>query len=245
MTDSLYVRRRLPPTRVGVMAARYSLLSRSSSAERSSVRAFERMTSAASSRESPAMSVSHTKASMPSVAPIPKTNRSSSGSGMRPLRGERASSIHPIRRPRRSGKLSPSADILVEVRMPRGKMTPLHTHPNQDETLIVLEGEILVYAEGREHRVGPRGVAVALRGAPHAFMVTSQSALILTLQTPGSGEAFYRDASEPSTNDTDAERPPDLDRLRAAAQRHHDIIEILGPPPFEAAKDESASKAKA
>ena len=49
-------------------AIRYS--SRSS-AERSSVRAFERITSAASSRESPPMSVSHTNASMPSVAPIP------------------------------------------------------------------------------------------------------------------------------------------------------------------------------
>jgi quercetin dioxygenase-like cupin family protein len=137
------------------------------------------------------------------------------------------------------------AFILVEDRMIRGKMTPLHTHPNQDETLIVLEGEILLYAEGREHRVGPRGVAVARRGFPHAFMVTSQSALILTLQTPGSGEAFYRDASEPSTEDTDAERPPDLDRLRAAAQRHPDIIEILGPPPFEAPREESAPRAKA
>ena len=93
------------------------------------------------------------------------------------------------------------AFILIEDRMTRGKMTPLHTHPKQDETLIVLEGEILVYAEGREHRVGPRGVVVAPRGVPHAFMVTSERALILTLQTPGSGEAFYRDASEPSTED--------------------------------------------
>jgi hypothetical protein len=42
-----------------------------SSADRSSVRAFERITCAASSRESPAMSVSHTNGSMPSVAPIP------------------------------------------------------------------------------------------------------------------------------------------------------------------------------
>ena len=136
------------------------------------------------------------------------------------------------------------AFILVEDQMTQGKMTPLHTHPNQDETLIVLEGEILLYAEGKEHRVGPRGVAVAPRGVPHAFMVTSERALILTLQTPGSGEAFYRDASEPSTGASDAGRPPDLDRLRAAAQRHPDIIEILGPPPFEAAK-ESAARAKA
>ena len=128
------------------------------------------------------------------------------------------------------------AFILVEDRMTQGKTTPLHTHPNLDETLIVLEGEILVYAEGREHRVGPHGVAVAPRGDAHAFMVTSESALILFLQTPGSGEAFYREASEPSTDAADAERPPDLDSLRAAAERHPDIIQIMGPPPFEVVK---------
>jgi len=72
-------------------------------------------------------------------------------------------------------------------------------------------------------------------------MVTSESALILFLQTPGSGEAFYKDLSEPSTDETDAERPPDLDRLRAAAKRHPDILEILGPPPFEAAKEDAAA----
>jgi quercetin dioxygenase-like cupin family protein len=135
------------------------------------------------------------------------------------------------------------AFILVEDRMTQGKTTPLHTHPNLDETLIVLEGEILVYAEDREHRVGPRGVAVALRDDPHAFMVTSETALILFLQTPGSGEAFYTDASEPSTAETDAERPADLDLLWASAERHPDIIQILGPPPFQAAR-ESAGSAK-
>jgi quercetin dioxygenase-like cupin family protein len=135
------------------------------------------------------------------------------------------------------------AFVLLEDRMMRGKTTPLHTHPNLDETIIVLEGEIVVYAEGTEHRLGPRGVAVAPRGAPHAFMVTSESALILSLQTPGSGEAFYRDASKPATAETDPGRT-DWDRLRAAAERHPDIIEILGPPPFEAAK-ESAARAEA
>ena len=125
------------------------------------------------------------------------------------------------------------AFTLVEDRMVRGKTTPLHTHPTLEETLIMLEGEILVYVEGSEHRVGPGGVAVALRGVPHAFLVTSESARMLALQTPGSGEAFYRDTSEPSTDESDAQRPPDLDRLRAAAERHPDLIQILGPPPFE------------
>ncbi len=131
------------------------------------------------------------------------------------------------------------AFMLLEAQMVRGKPTPLHTHPHEDETIIVLEGEILVYAEEREHRLGPRGVAVAPRGAPHAFMVTSESALILVLQTPGSGEAFYRDASEPATAETDPART-DFERVRAAAERHPDLMQILGPPPFEAAREEPA-----
>ena len=131
------------------------------------------------------------------------------------------------------------AFILLEDRMTQGKTTPLHSHPNLDETIIVVEGEILLYAEGKEHRVGPRGVAVAPRGVPHAFMVTSESALILALQTPGSGWAFYRDITEPANADTDPGKT-DWDRLRAAAERHPDIIQILGPPPFEAAKEFAA-----
>jgi hypothetical protein len=107
----------------------------------------------------------------------------------------------------------------------------------------MLAGEILVYAEGTEHRVGPGGVAVVPRGARQAFLVTSEMAQILALQTLGSGEAFYRDASQPSTDETDAERPADFDRLRTAAERHPSCIEILGPPLFEAAK-EFAARAK-
>ncbi len=132
------------------------------------------------------------------------------------------------------------AFILFEDRMPRGKTTPLHIHPHEDETFIVLEGEILVHVEGTEHRVGPGGVAVVPRGARHAFLVTSEMARILALHTPGSGEAFFKDASEPSTDEADEERPPDLDRLRAAAERNPGSIEILGPPPFETAKEAAA-----
>jgi homogentisate 1,2-dioxygenase len=66
--------------------------------------------------------------------------------------------------------------ILFEDRMQRGKTTPLHTHPHEDETFIVLEGEILVHVEGTEHPVGPGGFAVVPRGTRHAFLVTSETA---------------------------------------------------------------------
>ena len=129
------------------------------------------------------------------------------------------------------------AFILLEDRMVRGKTTPLHVHPNVDETIYVLEGELLVHADGEEHLIGERGLFVAPRGLPHAFMVTSETAHILALQTPGTGEAFYRAATEPASSDDDASRPPDLARLREAAERSNSI-ELLGPPPFAEARQE-------
>lgn len=125
------------------------------------------------------------------------------------------------------------AFLLFEDRMSQGKTTPLHIHAGEDETLYVLEGEILVHIDGEEYPVGPRGVAVAPRGVPHAFLVTSPTACVLTFQTPGSAEAFYRGACEPATTDTDLSGPVDFDRVRESAERSGGM-RVLGPPPFGA-----------
>jgi quercetin dioxygenase-like cupin family protein len=116
-------------------------------------------------------------------------------------------------------------------RVPQAKTTPLHVHAKKDEALYVLEGEILVHIDGTDHRVGPRGVAVAPRGVPHAFLVTSPTARVLTLQTPGSAESFYRGASEPASAEIEAAGPVDFGRVREAAERSGGM-EVLGPPPF-------------
>jgi quercetin dioxygenase-like cupin family protein len=127
---------------------------------------------------------------------------------------------------------SRGAFLLFEDRMEQGKTTPLHTHPDSDETMYVLEGEILMHLAGRKHRVAAGGVALAPRGLPHAFMVLSPVARMLCLHTPGCCEAFYWDASEPVTSPGAASGPVDFDRVRASAQRNGGI-ELLGPPPFE------------
>lgn len=123
------------------------------------------------------------------------------------------------------------AFLLFEDHMARGKTTPLHLHANEDETLYVLDGEIMVHIDGKNHLVGPRGVAVAPRGVPHAFLVTSETARVLTLQTPGSAEAFYRGASEPASGDVDPSGPVDFGRVKEAAERSGGM-QLLGPPPF-------------
>lgn len=123
------------------------------------------------------------------------------------------------------------AFLLFEDLMAQGKTTPLHLHTNEDEALYVLEGEILVHIDGTDHPVGPNGLAVAPRGVPHAFLVTSPTARVLTLLTPGSAEAFYRGASEPATADTDPSGPVDFARVREAAERSGGM-QVIGPPPF-------------
>jgi quercetin dioxygenase-like cupin family protein len=123
------------------------------------------------------------------------------------------------------------AFLLFDDVMTRGKTTPLHSHPEVDETLYLLEGEILLSVDGLEQTLGRGGVAMVPRGVPHAFLVTAERTRILFLETPGSSEAFYRGASEPLTPGLETSAPVDFDRVRASADRNGGI-EILGPPPF-------------
>jgi hypothetical protein len=120
-------------------------------------------------------------------------------------------------------------------------MTPLHTHPESDETAYVLEGEILMHMDGGEHRIAAGGLAVAPRGVPHAFMVVSESARLLFLHTPGCCQAFYWDASEPLVDGDVGSGTVDFDRIRASAQRNGGIV-LLGPPPFAAAPAPAATQ---
>lgn len=53
---------------------------------------------------------------------------------------------------------------------------------------------------------------------------------MLCLQTPGTGEPFYRRASDPAAPDVPP-GPTDFGRVQEAAAATG-AIEILGPPPF-------------
>jgi quercetin dioxygenase-like cupin family protein len=126
------------------------------------------------------------------------------------------------------------AFTLFEESSQRGKMTPLHMHPAADETFCVLEGELTVHVDGAEHVVGPGGMASVPRGMPHAVLVTSETARVLTFVTPGykALEEFFHEVGEPATeNVLPPSAPLPLERIRAAAGRHGSVV-ILGPPPF-------------
>src|SRR5919202_1337276 len=124
--------------------------------------------------------------------------------------------------------------LLVEELTRRGKLTPLHTHPEEAETFYILEGKALFHLDGTERQVSAGGFVSVPRGVPHAYLITSEVARSLILITPGSGamEAFFRDAGEPAPQRSlPVEGPLDIERIGAAAERTG-AVRILGAPPF-------------
>jgi quercetin dioxygenase-like cupin family protein len=134
-----------------------------------------------------------------------------------------------------TGVQTDGALLLFEVRMPQGKATPLHVHPDADETFYVLEGEVRVHIADTEDRVVSNGSVVGIpRGTPHAFAVISPAAHMLVIFTPASAisETFFRLAGEPAADPTVPPPPPNMERFGAAVARSG--LQVLGPPPFAA-----------
>ena len=122
------------------------------------------------------------------------------------------------------------AYLMFEDSLDQGKVTPLHSHPDAEETFYMLDGDILLHLGTEQRPLGVGGVAIIPRGIPHAFKVTSPTARMLCLQTPGGGEAFYRQASDPAPPGS-SQTPVDFDRIRHEAA-NTGAIDLLGPPPF-------------
>ncbi len=126
------------------------------------------------------------------------------------------------------GRWSDEALSLAELEMPQGRATALHTDAS-DETIYVLDGELLVRIDGEDLRA-PTGETVAIRrGTPHAFLAVSETVRFLVLNTPGTHDRFFRVAGVPATElDFASAPPPNHERTVAAAKEVG--AELLGPP---------------
>ena len=131
-----------------------------------------------------------------------------------------------VRAEEANGSLFVFEDTLV-----RGKTTPVHTHPH-DELAYVIEGEVVCFGDGTERRASAGAIVFNPRGTPHAFMVVSETARVLAIQTPGAGEAFYLHASEPAEmrDGVAVEGKVDFRKIQEAAVATGGT-NILGPPP--------------
>ena len=119
--------------------------------------------------------------------------------------------------------------LLTSTVMAQDKVTPLHTHP-ADESLFVIEGELLVHLDGQAHALRAGGFSLAPAGVPHAFKVVSESATVLVLHTPGTCEAFYLGASTPLAPGVTS-GPFDMSKIMESG-RVNGGFDFVGPPPF-------------
>jgi mannose-6-phosphate isomerase-like protein (cupin superfamily) len=100
---------------------------------------------------------------------------------------------------------------------PRALGALVHTHRNEDEYSLVLEGRIGVEIGGETLEAGPGDVVVKPRGIPHAFWnPTGEPARVLELIVPGGFEAYFAELAEVFSRPG----PPDLAAIEAIAARY-------------------------
>jgi quercetin dioxygenase-like cupin family protein len=119
---------------------------------------------------------------------------------------------------------------LLEVRMIQGCATPLHRHEDDDETFIVLEGQLALLVRDERVDAGPGAVVHLPGGEVHAWRVESAEARFLIIATP-QHEDFYRECCTPAPSPSQPPDPGqiDLSIIVPAGKRHG--VEILSPPP--------------
>lgn len=107
--------------------------------------------------------------------------------------------------------------VVEHALAPRALGAPVHTHANEDEYSLVLEGTIGVELDGETLEAGQGAVVVKPRGIPHAFWNPSdEPARILELIVPGGFEAYFAELGEVVAGPG----PPDLEALGALAARY-------------------------
>jgi quercetin dioxygenase-like cupin family protein len=147
-----------------------------------------------------------------------------------PGEGERRWFLGTLATIRVAGEATGDRFALIEFLFPRHASPPVHTHP-QDESYLVLEGQLTVEAAGERFELGPGGVAVVPMRTPHTFRVDSETARVLVLSTPAGLERFVRDGSVAASAATlppaDAPRPSAEERARI--EEAHGQVN-LGPP---------------
>ncbi len=124
----------------------------------------------------------------------------------------------------------------VEFSAPRGFGPPLHCHRDEDELIVVFDGEV-AFRSGDTEIVATDGACAYLpHGIPHTYQVLSDTARMLSVTaTVGSGAApqfdkMFRALGVPAASRT-LPGAMKIDPGQVAMINDQHGIDVLGPPP--------------
>jgi quercetin dioxygenase-like cupin family protein len=110
----------------------------------------------------------------------------------------------------------------------KGEAPPYHVHTREDEVFMLIKGTALVWSDDQEMELSEGGIVFLPKNVPHGYRITSDTADLLMICTPGGIEGMFRHAGR----DLRTPRPegfrisPEL--LAEAADAYGQIV--VGPP---------------
>jgi mannose-6-phosphate isomerase-like protein (cupin superfamily) len=116
------------------------------------------------------------------------------------------------------------AFTLLEADEPANFGPPVHVHRDAAEAFYVLEGEYVLFIEGREYRCAARSFIFIPAGIEHGFRVGSAASRKLNLYAPAAMVGYFDDLSDAIKS---GQVEPDV--LSKIALTHG--MEIRGPVP--------------
>lgn len=110
----------------------------------------------------------------------------------------------------------------------KGEAPPYHLHTREDEVFMLIKGEALVWSDDQEMELSEGGIVYLPKNVPHGYRITSDTADLLMICTPGGIEGMFRHAGR----DLATPRPEGFEispkRMAEAADAYGQVV--LGPP---------------
>ena len=125
-----------------------------------------------------------------------------------------------------------SLSLVEHPLQPRALGSPVHTHRDEDEYSVVLEGQVGAQIGEQTVVAGPGTVLVKPRGVPHAFWnPADQPARLLEIISPAGFEGYFVGLGEILAG----QGPPDPGRMAELADRYGLDLDLASIPRLAAA----------
>ena len=111
----------------------------------------------------------------------------------------------------------------------RGAASPVHVHSREDEYFLVVDGRARLFVGDGRIDAGPGEFAVLPRGVPHAYLITSETARLVGMASPGGFESFFAELGTPVVEGQPPAPAPEPALMTRTAAAYG--VEILGAPP--------------